>query len=70
MFLQHFNRKFSHSGNFQVDRAADIHRENQRKKRRELEQVNMDASSDLLDTDSNATIAMVCSLFYANYATY
>ncbi|KAG5679647.1 hypothetical protein PVAND_009204 [Polypedilum vanderplanki] len=40
------------------DRAADIHRENMKKKRRELEQVSLDAASDLLDTDSNATFAM------------
>lgn len=30
-----------------------------KKKRRELEQASMDAASDLLDTDSNATFAMV-----------
>lgn len=42
------------------DRAADIHRETMKKKRRELEQVSLDAASDLLDTDSNATFAMVC----------
>jgi hypothetical protein len=30
-----------------------------KKKRRELEQVSIDATSDLLDTDSNATFAMV-----------
>ncbi|KAG5679648.1 hypothetical protein PVAND_009204 [Polypedilum vanderplanki] len=41
-----------------ADRAADIHRENMKKKRRELEQVSLDAASDLLDTDSNATFAM------------
>jgi hypothetical protein len=42
-----------------ADRAADIHRENMKKKRREMENVSMDATSDLLDTDSNATFAMV-----------
>uniref|UniRef100_A0A336MVD8 CSON007874 protein n=1 Tax=Culicoides sonorensis TaxID=179676 RepID=A0A336MVD8_CULSO len=42
-----------------ADRAADIHRENMKKKRRELEQASMDATSDLLDTDSNATFAMI-----------
>ncbi|KAL7039184.1 hypothetical protein ACKWTF_009826 [Chironomus riparius] len=41
-----------------ADRAADIHRETMKKKRRELEQVSLDAASDLLDTDSNATFAM------------
>ncbi|XP_070498607.1 glutamate-gated chloride channel isoform X2 [Chironomus tepperi] len=40
------------------DRAADIHRETMKKKRRELEQVSLDAASDLLETDSNATFAM------------
>lgn len=39
-----------------------MHRENMKKKRRELEQVSMDAASDLLDTDSNATFAMVKSM--------
>lgn len=43
----------------QADRAADMHRENMKKKRREMEQASMDAASDLLDTDSNATFAMV-----------
>lgn len=42
-----------------ADRAADIHRENMKKKRREMEQQSLDATSDLLDTDSNATFAMV-----------
>ncbi|XP_063696455.1 glutamate-gated chloride channel isoform X4 [Culicoides brevitarsis] len=42
-----------------ADRAADIHRENMKKKRRELEQASIDAGSDLLDTDSNATFAMI-----------
>lgn len=37
----------------------DLHRENLKKKRRELEQASLDAASDLLDTDSNATFAMV-----------
>ncbi|XP_055640476.1 glutamate-gated chloride channel isoform X8 [Toxorhynchites rutilus septentrionalis] len=41
-----------------ADRAADMHRENMKKKRRELEQASLDAASDLLDTDSNATFAM------------
>lgn len=30
-----------------------------KKKRREMEQASLDAASDLLDTDSNATFAMV-----------
>ncbi|XP_038121555.1 glutamate-gated chloride channel isoform X20 [Culex quinquefasciatus] len=42
-----------------ADRAADMHRENMKKKRRELEQASLDAASDLLDTDSNATFAML-----------
>ncbi|XP_062714824.1 glutamate-gated chloride channel isoform X10 [Aedes albopictus] len=42
-----------------ADRAADIQRENMKKKRREMEQVSLDAASDLLDTDSNATFAML-----------
>lgn len=42
-----------------ADRQADIHRENMKKKRREMEQASLDATSDLLDTDSNATFAMV-----------
>lgn len=42
-----------------TDRAADIHKENMKKKRRDLEQASLDAASDLLDTDSNATFAMV-----------
>ncbi|XP_038121541.1 glutamate-gated chloride channel isoform X7 [Culex quinquefasciatus] len=37
---------------------SDMHRENMKKKRRELEQASLDAASDLLDTDSNATFAM------------
>lgn len=40
-------------------RTIDLHRENMKKKRRELEQASLDAASDLLDTDSNATFAMV-----------
>lgn len=44
---------------FGLDRAADMHRENMKKKRREHEQASIDAASDLLDTDSNATFAMV-----------
>jgi glutamate receptor, anionic len=36
-----------------------MHRDAMKKKRREMEQVSMDATSDLLDTDSNATFAMV-----------
>lgn len=51
--MHHKNTKIS------ADRAADIHRETMKKKRRELEQVSLDAASDLLDTDSNATFAMV-----------
>ncbi|XP_055378140.1 glutamate-gated chloride channel isoform X11 [Condylostylus longicornis] len=35
-----------------------MHRENMKKKRRDLEQASLDAASDLLDTDSNATFAM------------
>ncbi|KAJ6635008.1 Glutamate-gated chloride channel, partial [Pseudolycoriella hygida] len=38
--------------------SLDLHRENMKKKRRELEQASLDAASDLLDTDSNATFAM------------
>lgn len=46
-----------------TDHAADMHRENMKKKRREIEQANMqDAASDLVDTDSNATFAMVYTL--------
>ncbi|XP_039970634.1 glutamate-gated chloride channel isoform X10 [Bactrocera neohumeralis] len=37
---------------------SDIHKENLKKKRRDLEQASLDAASDLLDTDSNATFAM------------
>lgn len=40
--------------------TIDLHRENMKKKRREVEQASLDAASDLLDTDSNATFAMVC----------
>lgn len=42
-----------------ADRAADMHRETMKKKRREIEQASLDAASDLMDTDSNATFAMV-----------
>lgn len=49
-----------------ADRAADIHRENMKKKRREMEQASLDATSDLLDTDSNATFAMVSTLAIHN----
>lgn len=42
-----------------VDGIVDLHRENMKKKRREMEQASLDAASDLLDTDSNATFAMV-----------
>lgn len=38
-----------------------MHKENLKKKRRDLEQASLDAASDLLDTDSNATFAMVYS---------
>ncbi|XP_067612983.1 glutamate-gated chloride channel isoform X3 [Eurosta solidaginis] len=37
---------------------ANMHKENMKKKRRDLEQASLDAASDLLDTDSNATFAM------------
>ncbi|XP_017104500.2 glutamate-gated chloride channel isoform X4 [Drosophila bipectinata] len=37
---------------------SDMHKENMKKKRRDLEQASLDAASDLLDTDSNATFAM------------
>ncbi|XP_046806030.1 glutamate-gated chloride channel isoform X6 [Lucilia cuprina] len=37
---------------------ANMHKENMKKKRRDLEQASIDAASDLLDTDSNATFAM------------
>ncbi|XP_061392830.1 glutamate-gated chloride channel isoform X8 [Musca vetustissima] len=37
---------------------SDMHKENMKKKRRDLEQASIDAASDLLDTDSNATFAM------------
>lgn len=63
-----FNRFINKSNRiptkFQADRAADIHRETMKKKRRELEQVSLDAASDLLDTDSNATFAMVKIFFW------
>ncbi|XP_011555236.1 glutamate-gated chloride channel isoform X4 [Plutella xylostella] len=39
---------------------SDMHRENMKKTRREMEAAaSMDAASDLLDTDSNATFAMM-----------
>ncbi|XP_045779487.1 glutamate-gated chloride channel isoform X9 [Maniola jurtina] len=39
---------------------SDMHRENMKKSRREMEAAaSMDAASDLLDTDSNTTFAMV-----------
>ncbi|XP_073959305.1 glycine receptor alpha 1 isoform X4 [Choristoneura fumiferana] len=40
---------------------SDMHRENMKKTRREMEAAtaNLDAASDLLDTDSNATFAMM-----------
>lgn len=52
--------------------SSDLHRENMKKKqRREMEQVSMDAASDLLDTDSNTTFAMVfmrrCFVCYPNH---
>lgn len=47
-----------------TDRAADMHKENMKKKRRDLEQASLDAASDLLDTDSNATFAMVLTSWY------
>ncbi|XP_022215777.1 glutamate-gated chloride channel isoform X4 [Drosophila obscura] len=37
---------------------SNMHKENMKKKRRDLEQASLDAASDLLDTDSNATFAM------------
>lgn len=44
---------------------SDMHRENMKKKRRELESAqSMDAASDLMDTDSNATFAMVSPFNY------
>ncbi|XP_039151794.1 glutamate-gated chloride channel isoform X5 [Drosophila simulans] len=48
----------SRSGSNKANRAADMHKENMKKKRRDLEQASLDAASDLLDTDSNATFAM------------
>lgn len=42
-----------------ADRAAENQRQDMKRKRRELEQVSLDAASDMLDTDSNATFAMV-----------
>lgn len=43
---------------------SDMHRENMKKARREMEAANLDAASDLLDTDSNATFAMVSISLY------
>lgn len=41
---------------------SDMHRENMKKTRRDMESsANMDAASDLMDTDSNATFTMVSS---------
>ncbi|CAH2054040.1 unnamed protein product, partial [Iphiclides podalirius] len=48
---------------------SDMHRENLKKTRREMEAaVSMDAASDLLDTDSNATFAMIrqCEIHISN----
>lgn len=53
-----------------TDRAADMHKENMKKKRRDLEQASLDAASDLLDTDSNATFAMVLTSQLTNDFTY
>lgn len=50
-----------------TDRAADMHKENMKKKRRDLEQASLDAASDLLDTDSNATFAMVLTFQLSNF---
>lgn len=36
-------------------------RTDMKRRKREMEQASMDAASDLLDTDSNATFAMVIS---------
>ncbi|XP_055850284.1 glutamate-gated chloride channel isoform X3 [Episyrphus balteatus] len=41
-----------------LNKCSDMHKENMKKKRRDLEQASLDAASDLLDTDSNATFAM------------
>lgn len=49
--------------------GADLHRENMKKKRREIDQA-MDAASDLLDTDSNATFAMVFMNILLNYTYF
>lgn len=53
-----------------TDRAADMHKENMKKKRRDLEQASLDAASDLLDTDSNATFAMVLTFQFTNDFIY
>lgn len=42
-----------------LDRTADMSRSDMKRRKREMEQASMDAASDLLDTDSNATFAMV-----------
>lgn len=45
---------------------SDMHRENMKKQRRQCElehAASLDGTSDLIDSDSNATFAMVCSLF-------
>lgn len=45
---------------------SDMHRENMKKQRRQCElehAASMDATSDLMDSDSNATFAMVFLLF-------
>lgn len=44
-----------------LDRTADMSRSDMKRRKREMEQASMDAASDLLDTDSNATFAMVIS---------
>lgn len=49
---------------------SDMHRENMKKQRRQCElehAASMDATSDLIDTDSNATFAMVCFFSYFNF---
>lgn len=39
-----------------------------KRRKREMEQASMDAASDLLDTDSNATFAMVIWNEYTQYS--
>jgi len=58
-FLSNIFHHMQHISMIYTDRAADMHKENMKKKRRDLEQASLDAASDLLDTDSNATFAMV-----------